>query len=91
MRVVKKVKIVTANANFGEGWYDYEVVEADDYKHLQASHDRLLTALNNVVDGNDLAHSRQQTLHGWPESTFRKQARAAIAEATPEGPKEGTK
>jgi len=34
----------------------------------------LRKALHDVVNGNDLAHSRKQTLQSWPESHFRKQA-----------------
>jgi hypothetical protein len=29
-------KRVVANANFGEGWYDYDVVDAEDYDKLCA-------------------------------------------------------
>jgi len=38
----------------------------------------LRKALQDVVNGNDLAHSRKQTLQSWPESHFRKQAVAVL-------------
>ena len=34
----EKVKRVVSNANFGEGWYDYDVVEAEDYDKLLAAY-----------------------------------------------------
>lgn len=30
----EKVNRSVANANFGEGWYDYDVVDAEDYEKL---------------------------------------------------------
>jgi hypothetical protein len=52
------------------------------YEDHLADNKALLDALQAVVNGNDLAHSRKQTLQSWPDSAFRKQAIAAIAQAT---------
>ena len=39
----------------------------------------LRQALKNVVDGNDLAHTRGEDMHDWPTSPFRRQAIAALS------------
>ena len=52
---------------------------AAEVARLEAENKRLRDALQNVVDGNDLALEYGQSIENWRDSAFRKQAIAALA------------
>jgi hypothetical protein len=52
-----------------------------DNTALLANHKKLVEALTDVLNGNDIAFNRNQSLASWPDSAFRKQADAALLEA----------
>jgi hypothetical protein len=42
-------KRVVGEADFGEGWYDYDVVKAEEYDKLEKERDRLKASLINML------------------------------------------
>lgn len=54
---------------------------ARELQQLRASQKALVEALQNVVDGNDIAFERGLNMETWPESKFAQQARAALEAA----------
>ena len=71
----------TAIHNEGEAVYQCVPLGAHlaEVARLEAENKRLRDALQNVVDGNDLALERRQSIENWRDSAFRKQAIAALA------------
>ena len=73
----------TAIHNEGEAVYQCVPLGAHlaEVARLEAENKRLRDALQNVVDGNDLALEYGQSIENWRDSAFRKQAIAALAGA----------
>lgn len=51
----QKGRIVVANADFGEGWYDYDVVQAEDYADLASRTSAVIAYIRSLKVGEDIS------------------------------------
>ena len=67
-----------STAPLSEVWRDAIDIVLAQRPVSYTAEDALVEALENIIDGNDLACERKQTLESWPDSHFRKMGRAAL-------------